>query len=45
LVGQVARKDGEFEINSPHPNRLRIPTGRPRKAPSNGHYSHLHHWL
>jgi hypothetical protein len=33
LVGQDAHKDGEFEINWPFPNLLRIPTGRPAKSP------------
>src|SRR4051812_18836013 len=34
LVGQVARNDGEFEINWRRPNPLRIPTDRQRKSPA-----------
>jgi len=33
LVGPDAHKDGEFEINSPDPNRFRIPTGSFAKSP------------
>jgi hypothetical protein len=45
LVGKGARKDDEFEINPPGQNPARIPTGRSQKPPSDGHYSHVHHWL
>jgi flagellar biosynthesis repressor protein FlbT len=45
LVGQVAPKDGKFEINSPRPNHSVFLRTVREKAPSNGHYSHVHHWL
>src|SRR6186713_3145221 len=34
LVRQVARSDGDFEINRPRPNRLRIPTDHSSKSPA-----------